>query len=352
MKKSTVLIGAVIALLCMPVAGFAQCNPATTLCLHSALEVDFAASCNALYNDLTQSSGLLYGLVSDEGQRNLLAGALNPSTGDINGTLDIEALTYQGNGMLDANCELAIITTIMDKASGWSVNGLNSADTIAAWDFNANHWKTDDFASLNTLYPILAGAFPGAIPLLPHLFDILVGFSMLGDDTGPPPLPAGTSGSIQFIRTLYGLIPSAYLSGKSYDPSHFNAMGGKLAWNGDADADGKANLVEYAAGSANYTTNALDPLLPGDPPIGAEPDADQDGLSDARELMAGTNKDNPDTDNDGVTDGMEVLVYGTDPLDAGSKPSPVPMSDYAMLMMGLMLGVAGLAMARKASAKA
>jgi hypothetical protein len=58
-------------------------------------------------------------------------------------------------------------------------------------------------------------------------------------------------------------------------------------------------------------------------------DSDADGLTDAREdaetnatVDAGeTDPGDADSDDDGFTDGSEVLVYGTDPLDAMSTPS-------------------------------
>ena len=46
-------------------------------------------------------------------------------------------------------------------------------------------------------------------------------------------------------------------------------------------------------------------------------DSDNDGLTDARERMLGTDPTDPDTDGDGETDGLE-LIGGTDPLDPTS----------------------------------
>ncbi|WP_368670353.1 Ig-like domain-containing protein [Myxococcus sp. AM011] len=44
-------------------------------------------------------------------------------------------------------------------------------------------------------------------------------------------------------------------------------------------------------------------------------DADGDGLTDAEEVVLGTDPNNADTDGDGLPDGIEVNVAGTDPLD-------------------------------------
>jgi eukaryotic-like serine/threonine-protein kinase len=44
-------------------------------------------------------------------------------------------------------------------------------------------------------------------------------------------------------------------------------------------------------------------------------DDDEDGLTYAEELEAGTDPDNPDTDGDGLLDGEEVNEYSTDPLN-------------------------------------
>jgi hypothetical protein len=45
-------------------------------------------------------------------------------------------------------------------------------------------------------------------------------------------------------------------------------------------------------------------------------DTDGDGLSDAEELLLGTDPDKADTDRDGLTDGEEVRIVGTDPRNA------------------------------------
>jgi hypothetical protein len=51
------------------------------------------------------------------------------------------------------------------------------------------------------------------------------------------------------------------------------------------------------------------------------PDMDGDGLLDVEEGTIGTNALNSDTDGDGFGDGEEVLMLGTDPLNA-YDPAP------------------------------
>jgi len=53
-------------------------------------------------------------------------------------------------------------------------------------------------------------------------------------------------------------------------------------------------------------------------PAPQEPDTDNDGLSDASEIVLGTDPDKADTDGDGLTDREEADIFGTDPLDPDS----------------------------------
>ncbi|MFM7106129.1 MAG: Ig-like domain-containing protein, partial [Flavobacteriales bacterium] len=98
----------------------------------------------------------------------------------------------------------------------------------------------------------------------------------------------------------------------------------------DCDNDGLNNSGEITAGTNNTNpdtdgdgindgtevNNGSDPLNPCDPNINALPtnDCDNDGLSNAGEILAGTNNNDPDTDNDLINDGAEVS-NGTDPLN-------------------------------------
>jgi eukaryotic-like serine/threonine-protein kinase len=72
-------------------------------------------------------------------------------------------------------------------------------------------------------------------------------------------------------------------------------------------------------------------LTPGTP--GPFDDSDGDGLTDAQELLIGTDPFNPDTDGDGLTDGEEVLIYGTDPLRADTSGDGI--NDGTAVAMGI-----------------
>ncbi len=59
-------------------------------------------------------------------------------------------------------------------------------------------------------------------------------------------------------------------------------------------------------------------------PCARFPDMDRDDIPDVEEAAIGTNALNPDTDGDGFDDGQEVLLMGTDPLNAlDPRPTPV-----------------------------
>ena len=107
----------------------------------------------------------------------------------------------------------------------------------------------------------------------------------------------------------------------------------------DSDDDGIADSLES-------TVDADDDGIPdfqdADSSGAANLDNDEDGLTNAEELNAGTDPEIPDTDGDGLSDGTEVNTHGTDPtnpdtdgdgandgeeIDAGSDPLETDIDD-------------------------
>lgn len=132
--------------------------------------------------------------------------------------------------------------------------------------------------------------------------------------------------------------------GKFYNDTTWpNSDGAGDACDPDADNDGLSNAAEAelpgsACPSATGPTEPLlrdtdgdlaldgaecalatDPLdVASKPPAQPAGDSDHDGLSDAFEQTIGTDPYRPDTDADGLLDGVEVKGYGTNPLNINS----------------------------------
>ena len=122
-----------------------------------------------------------------------------------------------------------------------------------------------------------------------------------------------------------------------------DSVGGMPLGTGDCDNDGLTNADEVAAGTDPFNpdsdgdgildgqevnTDDTDPLNScdsvGGTPLGTD-DCDNDGLTNADEATAGTDPENPDSDGDGILDGQEVNTDGTDPLDDCDSVGGMPL---------------------------
>jgi hypothetical protein len=142
-----------------------------------------------------------------------------------------------------------------------------------------------------------------------------------------------------------GVVPVALLGSDAFDVSEVDVATLKFGPDDavpdhthgphveDVNADGLPDLlVHFDTGESGIVFGTLvacveGAALDGKPFNGCDavrtvPDMDGDKLLDVEEMALGTDALNPDTDGDGYEDGHEVIVMGTDPLNA-RDPKPV-----------------------------
>jgi xylan 1,4-beta-xylosidase len=96
---------------------------------------------------------------------------------------------------------------------------------------------------------------------------------------------------------------------------------GKIPVHTDPSAFGSVNGTDVFGEVGGRYLGSLDDvrLIKGAAYAPDQTDQDGDGLTDAQELVIGTNPTKPDTDGDGIDDGFEVLRAGTNPLLASDS---------------------------------
>jgi YD repeat-containing protein len=112
--------------------------------------------------------------------------------------------------------------------------------------------------------------------------------------------------------------PALVAATTTIDPSGTSAT---LSLTTSTNASGSfAVVATTATGSSSvFPTQANRFSVVSSSVSGSNVDSDGDGLSDAQEILIGTDPFNPDTDGDGFSDGVEV-ASGSDPLDPNCTP--------------------------------
>jgi hypothetical protein len=166
-----------------------------------------------------------------------------------------------------------------------------------------------------------------------------VGFESVEIDVKPGSDPNSINPSLE------GDLPVAILGSDTFDVAEVDEMTLAFGPSGapfdhshgphveDVNGDGLMDMMmhfrieETGIAFGDMEACVTGELLGGTPFEGCDtvrtvPDMDGDDLLDVEEAAIGTDALNPDTDGDGITDGQEVLVMGTDPLNA-KDPKPI-----------------------------
>jgi hypothetical protein len=176
-------------------------------------------------------------------------------------------------------------------------------------------WKSDEIGGFpddtRDFELVAANILDGGSARVPDyevdvLLMVTVGSIQVTDDNGTvrmdAPAALMVSGKVDIENTSQD--PANYLIGKIG-----SSVGDALpAVDDSTTPDESADTPDAASGDT--TGEEADPEL----------DTDGDGLIDTDEAVYGTDPTIADTDFDGYSDGDEVMVYGTDPLDANSWP--------------------------------
>ncbi|WP_306466064.1 adventurous gliding motility protein AgmC [Corallococcus exiguus] len=126
--------------------------------------------------------------------------------------------------------------------------------------------------------------------------------------TNPNVTVTGTSANATSVTVTF--------NGTNYGPISVNASGNWSQALPGPLADGTYTVTAVSTNGAG--TNSTTATTTFTVNTAGTVDSDNDGLTDAEEILVGTDPNNPDTDGDGIPDGIEVKVGGTDPLDSDS----------------------------------
>jgi hypothetical protein len=245
----------------------------------------------------------------------------NGSAGTDTDNQSIHAQRYDASGnTIGAEFQVNTYTTSGQGAPSVAVD--TDGDFVVVWSSNGSSGNDDSGGSIQgQRYAVEPEALSVDLDIKPGSDPNSINPSLKGN------LPVAILGSDIFDVADVDVTTLAFgPSGASFDHSHgphFEDL------NGDGFTDLLAHFRIKKTGIAFGDMEACltGETLAGEPFEGCDavrtvPDMDGDELLYVEEEAIGTNAFNPDTDGDGFSDGEEVLLMGTDPLDA-LDPTPL-----------------------------